>query len=536
MVESIILRGGTIVDGTGKAGYQGDVWFEGDTIRGVGEAARSESGRSIDVAGLVVAPGFIDLHTHTDRKIFDNPLGDSKVMQGVTTEVTSNCGVGPFPANPCRFAELESYLNTLSGSLPEGGVNWTDFNGFAAAVEKVKPGINLVMLAAQGAVRIAAIGWDDRPPTPSEMTQMQEVLDESLRQGAWGMSTGLIYPPGSFAQAAELTELAKVLARHRALYTTHIRGESATLMKSIDEAIALGRESGARVQISHLKAIGKPFWGQGLKALRRIEAARAAGVDVWADQYPYEATATSLSALLPGWAQDGGIGALLRRLDEPGLQSRILEAILQEMTVRGGPDRIKISAVKSAQNQQWVGKTVRDIALAHKTAAEEAVRQLLVEEGAKVNAVYFSLGEIDLDGIMQSPLVAVGSDGQVMNPERDSSENVHPRSYGTFPRVLGRYVREKRLIPLELAINKMSGLPATILRLPDRGFVREGLKADITVFDPATVIDRADFANPHQYPAGIQHVFVNGTTAVSEGRLSGSGRGEVLRKTKQGGL
>lgn len=529
-MQKLLIRGGRIADGSGCPAYRGDVAVDGDTITGVSALIDTAGRTVINAEGLIVAPGFIDLHTHTDRKIFQNPLGDSKILQGVTTEVAANCGVGPFPVCPDRRGELEDYINTLDGSLPPGGITWTDCEGFSREVELCRPGINVAMLVAHGALRIAAMGSEDRPPTDAEMKDMEALLDTSLRQGAWGMSTGLIYPPGSFAAAPELIALAKVLARHGALYTSHVRNESAGLLNAIDEAINIGRESGARVLISHLKAIGKPYWGNGMEALQRIANAWSSGVQVWADQYPYEATSTSLTALVPGWVHDGGVQALVSRLKDENLQSKIIAGIQQEMNVRGGADRIKIAGVRTAANQAWVGKTVAELAAARRLRPEEAVRQLLAEENSAVNAIYFSLSERDLEGIIQNPEVAIGSDGQVMNAHRDKDKNVHPRSYGTFPRVLGRYVREKKLLPLEIAIRKMTSLPAAIVGLQNRGSIQPGYKADITLFDANTVNDAADFTNPHQYPVGIRQVLINGTIAVDENRLTGQGRGEVLRK------
>lgn len=528
-MSKLLLRGGTVVDGTGQAPYRADVAILGDVICEVGPDLDVMGCEVVEVDGLVVSPGFIDLHTHSDRTIFANPLGDSKVMQGVTTEVVGNCGVGSFPVSPERIAELASYLNTLEGSLPPDGITWTDLNGFARMVESYQPGINLAPLVPHGALRIAAMGHEDRPAVPSEMQKMKDLLTLALDQGAWGMSTGLIYPPGSFAPTEELIELAHILARFETVYTSHVRGESTKLPEAVDEAIRIGQESGARVVVSHLKAIGAPNWGKAVAAMHRIDSLRTAGLDIWADQYPYEATSTTLSALVPGWAHDGGVKALLARLCDPDLKERLTEAVRIEMNVRGGAEKVVIAAAKTP-DQSVVGKNMQEIAAQRGLEPATAAIELLVESQGGVSAVYFSLGKTDLETILQNPHVAVGSDGQATNPERDAVKHVHPRSYGTFPRVLGEYVREKKLLPLETAIRKMSGLPAQILRMNDRGLLKAEYKADITVFDPATIKDLANFANPHRYAQGVAYVLINGTLAVQEGKITGSGKGSVLRK------
>lgn len=344
------------------------------------------------------------------------------------------------------------------------------------------------------------------------------------------MSTGLIYPPGSFAATPELVELAGVLAAYKAVYASHIRGESKTLPAAVEEAVSIAAASGARVLISHLKAIGQPFWGQGRAALDRLAEARSQGVDVWADQYPYEATSTSLTALLPGWVQDGGPAAMLWRLADADLHSRIRQAVREEMAVRGGPERVRIASLRTAANGKYVGRTVAELAWDRLLAPEDAVVALLKEEGGAVEAIYFSLSSEDLEGIIGSDFVAVGSDGSGLDPARDGGKMVHPRNYGTFPRVLGHYVRERGLLPLEAAVRKMTALPAAIFGIRDRGLLKQGYMADVVVFDSERIRDRADFSNPHQYPEGIEYVFVNGAPAVAAGSLTGDGRGEVLRK------
>ncbi|MDT8901470.1 N-acyl-D-amino-acid deacylase family protein [Anaeroselena agilis] len=531
MAVNYLLKDGLVLDGSGRAGARADVLLAEGKIVAMGPQLSAAGAKVIDADGLVVAPGFIDSHTHSDRTVFHAPLGPSKVMQGVTTEVMGNCGIGLFPVGAGRRRrELETYLATMEGELPPGGIDWEDMDGYASAVERIGPGRNLAPMVAHGALRIAVMGSDDRVPTAAEMDEMKTLLSRSLKQGAWGMSTGLIYPPGSFAATAELAELAGVLAANGAVYASHIRGESKTLPAAVEEAVSIAASSGARVLISHLKAIGQPYWGQGRAALARLDEARSQGVDVWADQYPYEATSTSLTALLPGWVQDGGTEAMLWRLADADLHSRIRQAVREEMTVRGGPERVRIASLRTGANGKYVGRSIAELAWDRLLAPEDAVVALLKEEGGAVEAIYFSLSSEDLEGIIVSDFVAVGSDGSGLDPAKDGGKMVHPRNYGTFPRVLGRYVREQGLLSLEAAVRKMTALPAAIFGIRGRGLLQPGYNADIVAFDPGRIRDRADFADPHRYPEGIEHVFVNGVPAVAAGRLTGDGRGEVLRR------
>lgn len=528
---SVLIRGGQIVDGTGKSSYRADVALSGDQIVAVAERIDELAEQVIDAGGLVVAPGFIDIHSHTDQTIFSSPLAESKLMQGVTSEVIGNCGIGLFPAVKKHVRELEDYAKVHAFVLGPGGIKWENFPDYACELTKLSLGPNLLPLVAHGALRIAAMGFNNRRPSDEELAIMKRLLASALQAGAWGLSTGLIYPPSSFADTKELISLARVLAGYGALYTTHVRGESGTLLSAIEEAIAIGRASGARVQVSHLKALGQPNWGKGKEALARILAAKEEGVDIGADQYPYEASSTSLTALVPEWAHAGGVEQLLARLDDPSLRERLKTEINQQICVRGGPERVMIAHLSCKEQAGLSGRTLAEIAAKWQLEPVDAVFKLLKDNHGTVGAVYFSISRDDVASIVACPEVAVGSDGYGLNAEKDNILFTHPRSYGTFPRVLARFVREKGLLSLETAIYKMTGLPAKRLGLLDRGLIKPGLAADITIFDPSAVADKSDFMNPHQYANGIIHVFVNGQAVVRDGRLTGKSGGRVLRKT-----
>jgi len=529
-VSSLLIRGALVIDGSNSEPFKGDVAVENGTITDVSPSGKGGGKAVIEADGLIVAPGFIDIHSHTDLTIFKHPLAESKAMQGVTTEVIGNCGIGAFPVDHERRAILIDYLKMHGFHLPPSGLSWNNFTQYADQLDHIGLGLNLAPLVAHGALRIAALGAEDRILSHKELKSMKRLLADSLEEGAWGLSTGLIYPPGSFATTEELVDLAKIVADYGALYTSHIRGEGATLMEALDEAIHIGKKGGVRVEVSHLKAMGKDNWGQGKEALLKLEKARQGGVDIAADQYPYEATSTSLAALVPQWAQMGGISELLRRLASSELTGQLQAEILAEINTRGGPSRIVIAEIGSARNIALSGKNVNQIAQLWNCPPEIAVMRLLKEEKAAVGAIYFSLSDEDVAAILSSDRVTVGSDGMGMNAEEDSEKSTHPRSYGTFPRILGVYAREKGYLSMAKAIHKMTGLAAGRVGLKNRGFIKPGFIADLVLFDPLTIQDRSTFDHPHQYATGVVYAWVNGCPIVQEGIITGNTPGRVLRK------
>jgi N-acyl-D-amino-acid deacylase len=526
---SFLFRGATLVDGSGQPPVTADVAVSGNRIAAVGARIDGPAARVVDAGGLVLTPGFIDIHSHTDATLFTYPCVESKVFQGVTVEVTGNCGLGVFPVAADRAGELAGYLALHDFSLPDGGFAWSDFTTYADYVDRLGPGIHLAPLVGHAPLRIAAMGMDNRQARAGELETMRQLLAASLRQGAWGMSTGLIYPPGCYAATEELVALANVLTGQGALYASHIRSEGDGLAEALDEAVAIGRLSGARVQVSHLKAMGKNNRGRGPEVLARLSAARAEGIDIGADQYPYDASATTLSAVVPQWAHAGGVAALLGRLRDPELRERLRVEISGEIASREGAAGIMVSNVRSERNRALSGQTVARIASVWGCRPEEAVVRLLLEEEGAVGAIFFSMAEADVVSILADPLVAVGSDGHGLNTAA-AGEATHPRSYGTFARVLGRYVREEHVLSLAAAVHKMSGLPARRLGFIDRGLIRPDFAADLVLFDPATVRDRADYAAPHQYSDGVVHLLVDGQPVIWDRVLTGQRPGRVLRK------
>ncbi|MGE5571169.1 MAG: N-acyl-D-amino-acid deacylase family protein [Rhodospirillales bacterium] len=499
-VYDVLIANGRVLDGSGSPAVLSDVAIQGDTIAAVGRMPDARAALRIDARGMHVAPGFIDIHTHARHGIFDVPTAENYIRQGVTTVIEGQDGNSPIPLRP--------FLARLADS--------------AIAV-------NFGMLAGQGSIREAVMGLEARQATAAEMAKMCELMRQAMLDGAFGISTGLLYVPGNYTPIEEIIELARVAGRMGGIHISHMRDEAAGVAESVRETIRIGEESGLPTQITHHKVVGKGNWGASRTTLRLVEEARARGVDVSIDQYPYTASSTSISALFPPWALAGGQAALIRRLADPAQRAKIKAGIVDRLTNdRGGGDPKNVVIARCWSDDSLTGKSLADILAARGIAvsmesAAETVIELQSRGGCQ--AIFHAMAEEDVIRIMTSPHTMIASDGEV---PIFGSGSPHPRSYGTFARVLGQYVREKKVLPLEEAVRKMTFLPAARLRLADRGLLRPGMKADVVVFDAETVADRATFLHPHQYATGFSAVLVNGRPVILNGKLTANRPGRVL--------
>jgi len=526
----VVFKEASIIDGSGNPWFFGDIGIKDGKVRQIGRLA-SNARRILDLRGLVACPGFIDMHSHSDMNILTNPRATNKIMQGVTTEVTGNCGISPAPVNEEKVSQLKGYMSFMSKGLDW---SWKSLDDYFVKLKRERILVNIAPLVGQGTIRIAVMGFDERKPKPEELNKMKGLLKDTMEEGAFGFSTGLIYPPGCFSETEELIELAKILRDYDGIYATHVRGESYTLIDADEEAIRIGREAGVGVEISHHKACGKGNWGKVRVTLALIEQARKEGIDVTCDQYPYTASSTALSACLPPWAHEGGTGKLLKRLDDPGDRKRMREDIegkddWDNMIKGNGWESISIASVNLDKNKDLEGRNLKQISQAKGKDPFDVFFDLLSEEKGGVSAVISEINEDDVRTVMRHPTMMVGSDGSSLSPSSPTGKP-HPRNYGTFPRILGKYVREENVLTLEEAIRKMTSFPAQKLGIKDRGLLREGNWADIVVFDPDKIIDKATYEEPHQFPDGIEYVIVNGEIVVERGECTGKTPGEVLRK------
>ena len=492
----LVLRGGTLFDGSGSPGVIGDLALREGLIVGVGKFEVKSADRVIDCTGLYLAPGFIDLHTHSDDQVVSPTLRAcvNYVVQGCTTSVTGNCGSGP-----------------------------VDVAAFYAKVNLTGAGTNVAHLLTQGSLREQVVGNVDRRPTADELAKMRSLADQAMQDGAWGMSTGLIYVPSVYAETSELIEIAQVVGSHGGLYASHIRGEGSELLTAVNEAMQIGLKAKCPVHISHFKASGSENWGLIRQAAVQIETAHAAGHIVTADQYPYTASSTSLEAtLFPTWARSGGSTELIARINDAEAGPRLRKDVQRSIDRAAEGQAVVIARFKPRQD--WVGKSVKQIAESEQKSAIDIALEIVKRGGAAV--VNFSMSEEDVRYAMQLPWVATASDGRSYLPGADRP---HPRSYGTFARKIGRYALLDNVLSVEQAIRSASGLPADIIGFKDRGYLRTGLAADVVVFDPAKYLDTATFEEPHHYATGVRYVFVNGIPAVHEGQPTGALAGKALK-------
>ena len=507
------ITNGRILDGTGAPWFRGDVGVRGDTIVAIGDLGSAQAKTTIDARDQIVSPGFIDLLGQSQSNAISDPQLEAKVRQGVTTEVTGeHFSPGPVSATSSternRWATLGEYLDTL------------DRQGAA---------INFALFIGAANARQLVIGDVNRDPTMEEMRQMEAIIDQGMREGALGLSTSLIYVPSMWTKTEELVNLARVAAKYGGVYFSHIRDEGAGIQGALDEVFRIGREAQIPVNVWHVKAAGRVNWGRMPEILSRIEQGRAEGIDVAANMYPYAASSTNLGTLAPNWALEGGYDDLVVRLRDPETRARIAEE-LRKQVERRGAKAIYVARIRNPQHAQYEKKFIEDIAAMMGTTSEEALMRIYAENETPPQAIFFSMSEDDVQTAVQHPLVSYGADSGSPSPEmRATGAAIHPRAYGTFPRVLGRYVRELKLLTLEEAVRKMTSQAALRAGLADRGILRAGMKADVVIFDPATVRDVSTYDDPHHFSEGISNVIVNGVAVLRDGNVTGALPGHTLR-------
>ena len=527
----LLIKRGRIVDGSGRAAFVADIAIKDDRIVRIGNLSQATATRTIDAQGLVVAPGFIDMLGQSETFLLIDPRAMSKVMMGVTTEITGE-GESIAPINERQIKEQEDLLK-LTGLT----IDWRTLDEYFKRLDKQGSGVNLGTFVGATQVREYVIGYDDRAPTPQELDQMKKLVADAMLDGALGLSTSLQYVPARFAKTAELIELAKVAHQYGGIYATHQRSEANTIDASLDEVFEIAQKAQIPVEIWHLKTAYKKNWGRMSHVLARIKQARDRGLDITADIYPYIAGSTALSACLPPWALEGGTEKMLERLRDPQTRERLKKEISEEQTAweniylgSGGPSGVLIGAVLNRELESLQGKRISEIAAEQKKDPFDALFDLILADRGQTSAIYFMMSEADMRAAMQSPFVSFCTDSGARATDGPlAGSKSHPRGWGSYPRILGRYVRDEKLLSLETAVHKMTGAPAARIGLRDRGWIREGMFADITVFDPAKVMDRATFESPNQYPIGIEYVVVNGKISVDKGQRTSALAGRVLR-------
>ena len=533
----LILRGGTIVDGSGETSYVGDVAINGDTIAAVGDLGDAVSTNEIDVSGFAVAPGFVNMLSWSTETLLGDGLSQSEIRQGVTLEVFGE-GQSMGPLNEQMKKDLQDRAGFLVVNPDvRYDVEWTTLGEYLdyLAARGVSP--NIASYIGAATPREFVIGYEDRQATPAELDQMRALVRQAMEEGAMGVASSLIYPPGSFANTHELIELAKVAAEYNGAYASHIRNEGSTLVEAIEELITIAREADIRAEIYHYKVAGQAHWGKFEETVALIEAVRAEGLEITADVYTYPAGATGLNASIPPWVQEGGFEASVKRMQDPAIRKKLAEEMLEDSddwdnnyVAAGSPENILLVSFKSDALKPLTGKTLAEVAEMRGTSPQETAMDLIIEDGSRIGTIYFTQSEDIVRKVSMLPWVSFNSDEASQAPEGVFlKSNPHPRAYGSFARVLAQYVREEQVITLEEAVRKLAALPAEVLRLDRRGMLKEGNFADVVVFDPATIQDHATFVEPHQYATGMVHVFVNGTQVIKDGEHTGATPGRVVR-------